>query len=142
MSFQPDLFGELQPQQKSFSEIYNEYISSRNWKIKRKQALERAGYECQVCGVSRWSAKLEVHHKNYDRFGHEDIADLLVVCPKCHEAQDKQYKDALRNKQIYALENARFEGFADKVLGEEWFYDEDYAIQLYEDWVLDTWDIE
>lgn len=62
---------------------YNEYLGSPGWKQKRDYALQRAGYRCQLCNRQD---HLEVHHRTYDRLGHEDPTDLTVLCRRCHGA--------------------------------------------------------
>ena len=64
------------------SDKYYIYIQSDEWKEKRLQALDRAGYRCQVCGDGM---NLQVHHVTYDRLGNEHEDDLIAVCKRCHE---------------------------------------------------------
>lgn len=69
----------------------------------RSEALKRAGYRCEKCGVKKSSKKgqeqkIEVHHK--DGIGNWDaVIDLIrkeilcspenlqVLCPDCHNEQ-------------------------------------------------------
>ena len=62
---------------------YSAYLNSQTWKKKRKIALKRAGYRCQVCSASQ--CRLDVHHNTYDRLGREDPEDLCVLCTYCHK---------------------------------------------------------
>lgn len=64
-----------------FSVYYLDYMRSALWRTRRKRALERAGYRCQVCGATR---RLEVHHVTYANLGRERDADLTVLCWWCH----------------------------------------------------------
>lgn len=57
------------------------YLATPQWQVKRKGALERANYKCQLCCNKN---KLHVHHNTYDRLGNEAISDLIVLCEKCH----------------------------------------------------------
>ena len=43
---------------------------------------EWADYRCQVCNSPH---DLHVHHRTYERVGHEDPADLTVLCMWCHD---------------------------------------------------------
>ena len=61
---------------------YSAYLHSSHWKRTRGQALQRAGYKCQAC--SSKDQILDVHHNSYDRLGHEDPSDLIVLCRSCH----------------------------------------------------------
>ena len=62
---------------------YAAYLNSSSWKAKRKIALKRAGYRCQLC--SQAQTRLEVHHNSYERLGKEELEDLCVLCNSCHK---------------------------------------------------------
>lgn len=115
---------------------YEEYINSAAWRRLRDYAIKQAGGKCARCGVSRWSVRLEVHHLTYERFKRERLEDVIVLCPKCHEAADEERRAEMQRKNALALEAARFEGFARKVYGDEWRDAEDFdAIrERYYDW--------
>lgn len=66
----------------TFSPRYLGYMASPAWRERRKRALERAGYRCQVCGETRG---LQVHHNSYERLGNEADEDLAVLCFWCHQ---------------------------------------------------------
>lgn len=136
MPYQQDLFVEVKPATKSQEDEYREYIASKFWKAKREQALYRAGYKCEACGISKWSAKLEVHHKTYERFKAEHLDDLIVLCPKCHEPADKKREQDTTIRKLRRLENARFNGWAEKVYGEYWGdrESEEAVYDAYERW--------
>lgn len=118
---------------------YNEYIKSPQWKQRREQALARSGYCCEKCGFSKWSKKLEVHHITYERLGNERASDLQVLCQECHKEEDAKRAAAGRVKSYNALWDARFNGWASKVYGEDWQETHNQIIdQLYQeftDWV-------
>lgn len=61
---------------------YDEYLKTSAWLARRKQSLQAAGWKCQVCGTA--DRPLEVHHNSYDRLGHENETDLVVLCGDCH----------------------------------------------------------
>lgn len=61
---------------------YSEYLKSAGWQTRRAAALKRAGHRCQVCNGDK---RLEVHHRTYERLGHERAADLVVLCRDCHQ---------------------------------------------------------
>ena len=70
----------------------------------RAEALKRAGYKCQSCGVKQSTAKgkeqkIQVHHKqgicNWDAvielIRKEILCDvelLQVLCPECHNKEE------------------------------------------------------
>jgi hypothetical protein len=60
---------------------YDEYLSSTEWRDTREFALKRAGYRCQLCNER---ARLQVHHRTYERRGFECADDLTVLCRDCH----------------------------------------------------------
>lgn len=59
----------------------------------RKAVLERDDYECQlskIFGIAHLTGvpcvrEMEVHHKTYERAGHERAEDLISVCRRCHD---------------------------------------------------------
>ena len=79
------------------SNFYREYMLSPQWREKRLAALRRARFRCEICGRE---GRLEVHHKNYDRLGHERLGDLLVCCPGCHKWADRRRKRVNRQKRL------------------------------------------
>ena len=60
---------------------YKQYLQTPEWQERRKAALRRAGYACQVCNRGR---TLHVHHRTYERRGVELARDLIVLCDECH----------------------------------------------------------
>ncbi len=60
---------------------YQTYLKSPEWRKLRKRILERDSYQCLLCGEEA----TEVHHLNYDRFGHELETDLASVCHECNQ---------------------------------------------------------
>ena len=67
---------------KSIPKNYDKYLQSKHWKKTRKAALERAGYQCQLCSCK--DSVLDVHHNSYDNIGKEKHKDLIVLCRPCH----------------------------------------------------------
>jgi len=64
---------------------YVAYLRSPEWAARKAAALRRADDRCQVCYADRWFSRLEVHHRTYERIGHEAPADLTVLCAHCHD---------------------------------------------------------
>jgi hypothetical protein len=85
-----DLFGTPTEQkaEKTFKEKYLDYIASSQWKRLRDAKIEATGGVCERCGISKFSARLEVHHLHYRTFKKERLEDLQVLCPNCHEFAD------------------------------------------------------
>jgi hypothetical protein len=74
---------------------YQEYLQTPEWKAKREAALKRAWYCCQVCNDNK--TPLHVHHRTYERRGHEQPEDLFVLCESCHARYDPRF--AARQKK-------------------------------------------
>lgn len=99
------------------------YYSSPAWAAKRTERLKIDGFRCARCGFTR---ALEVHHINYDRFGHEDVSrDLITLCKKCHKEVETQKAvyDSTRTEHHSAY-------LAGKILPHDWrtnfYYDSFY----------------
>lgn len=60
---------------------YKEYLRTPEWQATRESKLRSARYRCQVCGGG---GLLDVHHRTYERRGHEKPDDLTVLCRDCH----------------------------------------------------------
>ncbi|MBC7522975.1 MAG: HNH endonuclease [Flavobacterium sp.] len=78
---------------------YTNYIQSKEWKIKRNQALIRDNNLCQRCKVKPAE---EVHHLTYENLFCEKLEDLLSLCKVCHiethEQLDNEKTLEIRNK--------------------------------------------
>jgi hypothetical protein len=61
---------------------YKQYLKSERWKDLREVVLKRCNHQCGTCMNKRW---LQVHHRTYDRVGHELLTDLIVICKRCHD---------------------------------------------------------
>lgn len=72
----------------------------------------------------------ELHHKTYERLGRERDDDLEVLCKPCHERADEQ-------RCAKALYDARLNGWATKVYGDDWEWNEDKSEveQDFDDWL-------
>jgi len=64
---------------------YVVYMQSSEWQARRQAALKYASYRCQLCNRGRKQGQIKVHHRTYDRFGHENPSDLTVLCRDCHD---------------------------------------------------------
>ncbi len=82
---------------------YDRYIHSGAWRRKADARLEMDGHVCQVCG----GAASDVHHLTYDRFGNEDMGDLVSLCRGCHKKAEDLYDPAV---MPWAMEEVKPEG--------------------------------
>lgn len=73
--------------------VYQNYITSSEWKQKCEQRLKIAGYKCEMCGRLEQNSKgLQIHHISYRNLGKEDVAnDLICLCGRCHILIHKYY---------------------------------------------------
>ena len=100
-----DLSGEIRDstsetiEQKSYKQIYDDYINSDLWKNKKKKISgiykrNEWAIECVRCGKVD---NLQVHHNYYidnKYFGHENISDTDYLCAKCHKEWHKIQKSS------------------------------------------------
>jgi 5-methylcytosine-specific restriction endonuclease McrA len=71
---------------------YAAWMSSAGWWQARRRWRDawvaRFGREptCAVCG-DPWTLRHgDLHHRSYDRLGHERFDDLTPICRRCHQA--------------------------------------------------------
>jgi restriction endonuclease Mrr len=67
---------------------YRDYLRTPEWRRTRAAALERAGRCCSL-DVTH-TEDLEVHHRTYERLGHELATDVVVLCRKCHRLHHRE----------------------------------------------------
>lgn len=60
---------------------YSKYLLSEHWLSIRKRTLKKSGYRCQLCNKQD---SLDVHHRTYERLGHENYNDTIALCRECH----------------------------------------------------------
>lgn len=57
------------------------------WNELRIAALERDGHACRCCPNDAASGvPLEIHHRHYETWGRETLADVVTLCVLCHDA--------------------------------------------------------
>lgn len=76
----------------NFNKEYFDYINSDKWRFIRRQVAEKNNYMCQLCHKKIYKG-FHIHHITYENFGHEELSDLMFLCPECHLMRiHKQYK--------------------------------------------------
>jgi hypothetical protein len=105
---------------------YDQYINSAQWRNISALMKKIAGNKCVHC--QRSSSKLEVHHLTYERFGHERMTDLVVLCEACHEAADKKRVAEREARGRKARGDAAYDTYMTKKYGEG------YSNDLYVSW--------
>jgi restriction endonuclease Mrr len=68
---------------------YHQYLRTPEWRRARAAALERAGHACSL-DVTH-TQELDVHHRTYERLGHELATDLVVLCRSCHRLHHREH---------------------------------------------------
>lgn len=66
---------------------YVAYITSTAWRNNpaRLRELAAANYACRLCpNAAAAGARIEVHHRTYERLGNEIDGDLIALCSECH----------------------------------------------------------
>ena len=64
-------------------EVYDSYILSREWQVKRQECFDHHGLICVDCGLSEAT---DIHHIHYETLGDEcPVNDLVPLCNTCHE---------------------------------------------------------
>lgn len=79
------------------SALYDIYMRSPGWRMKRRQILEIDGNCCRRCGSSE---RLEVHHLTYRRLGAELPEDLITLCHRCHMKGHKKKRQHKYSKNV------------------------------------------
>lgn len=73
---------------------YADYINSDAWKRRKQTFLKRSQrviamrrkFGCIVCEFCKKRGRFNIHHKTYERLGHERSTDLIILCDDCHKA--------------------------------------------------------
>lgn len=75
---------------------YTEKLKDPRWQKKRLEAMDSAGFKCEICGMG--DSTLHVHHgyyaKNMEPWDY-DLSTLHVLCEHCHaeyHAVQAEYK--------------------------------------------------
>lgn len=80
---------------------YKTYLRSKEWKKKRKEALDEKGYLCDICKKTQDELveSLHVHHLTYKNLFNEKMEDLQILCVDCHNNTHKP-KDKVKIPRI------------------------------------------
>ena len=111
---------------------YLKHLKSANWRKFCKLALRAANFACQKCGYG--SARLEVHHLNYDRLGREYLTDVQVLCPDCHPKADLERKLAAEARGRERQEQSAYHTYMMKTYGDGYERDED-TYEEFREWI-------
>ena len=63
---------------------YEKYLSSPQWRARRREVRHRCGGRCERCGRELWMTGWHCHHEDYDTIYNESLSSLQALCPDCH----------------------------------------------------------
>jgi hypothetical protein len=112
---------------KLHSKKYRDYLNSIDWYLIRVEVKKRASGRCERCSATG----VEVHHRTYERLGHERLDDLELLCKPCHGGADRER----RLQQEADFDRRRMEGWASKVFGEDEYWWPDDVEERFDEWV-------
>jgi hypothetical protein len=76
------------------------YLRSPLWRLRRRIWIIRALGRCEHCGRRR---QLTIHHRTYQRLGHESRSDIAVLCWRCHQLEHPRRQQPRAWVQITSL---------------------------------------
>ena len=79
---------------------YKRYLASREWRVKRKEVIERNDGWCERCHSAPIA---DVHHVTYAHIGDEPPEDLQGVCRPCHAFISAEQENDPRSAAMLAL---------------------------------------
>lgn len=68
---------------------YAEYITSRDWELRKKRYFATNYKGCWACGRTK---DIHLHHHTYERLGAELDEDLVPLCEVCHTNVHRRHK--------------------------------------------------
>lgn len=83
-----------------------------DWDVISKKTRERAGWECEICGVNlqRFKNYLQTHHQNERKFDNS-TTNLKVLCLICHGEKHKHMHIPNESKKLIIKER-KWQGLA------------------------------
>jgi hypothetical protein len=122
---------------------YAQHIKSPEWRKLCRLVRERAKNRCERCRPGDiHPGRLSVHHLTYDRFMHEKLTDLQLLCDHHHNVADRERERRIREAYQEAGEEAMdatgMNTYFTKKYGDDWGeqFGSDIA-RAYEEW--DEW---
>ena len=120
----------VRPSSVEWRKAYEAHIKSAQWRGTKEALFKLRGKKCEVCGES--GPRLELHHLTYERIGKELAKDLLIVCPECHEKEDRKRATVQAVKREGKRLDAAFATWCDKRGVEE---PDEYEWERFNDWM-------
>ena len=98
---------------------YKDYLSGSHWRKFRKQALDHYGMKCVDCGEEK--GRFDIHHLTYERFGKEELSDVVVLCHHCHYKRHER-EPKIYDMRPYLCDHKKLSPASTTVGGEIFFY--------------------
>jgi 5-methylcytosine-specific restriction endonuclease McrA len=121
--------------------LYRAVLASPRWRALRTRLRRERGDQCERCRKT-WApgcrTSLQLHHKTYERLGHERDSDVELLCEPCHESADVERAAASRRRAEQALADARYAGWLRAQYGEgrvDDHWDDHEMYERFNDWV-------
>jgi len=73
---------------------YQEYLLGEHWREFRLAVLKGWSHRCCICYSDK---ALEVHHRTYERLGHEKLSDCVCLCSECHTVSTRALQRRTEN---------------------------------------------
>lgn len=84
---------------------YQIYLKSEHWQRVRGMRLQFSGFRCEHCGCR---VTLQVHHLTYARIHREQLADLIVLCDRCHSTIEESIRERSHSRKAKAVHLRRY----------------------------------
>ena len=111
-----------------FHFAYAQYIKSPEWRRLCRIVKKRAGNLCERSKPGVFcSGRLSVHHLTYDRFMHEKLIDLQLLCDPHHEIADRERERATLAAGEEAMDAAAMNKYFTKKYGGNWWEEFSYS---------------
>ena len=77
---------------------YRDALRSDHWHALKRATARRSEHRWPArpprCEWCRWACpQLQLHHRSYDRLGHERLRDVWLLCPRCHQRADRRRRE-------------------------------------------------
>jgi len=74
-------------------DVHAQVLRSKRFAALREERLRIAGGTCERCGNTD---RLQLHHRHYQTLGAERIADVEILCNKCHRVATQDQRSRRR----------------------------------------------
>ena len=101
--------------------LYNKVLRSARWRDMKARLLRFRGERCEGCpkvfASGAGKKNLSLHHRTYDRLGHELDEDVQLLCENCHEKADRERERQGKERSEAAQYDRRLQGWVEAMRG-------------------------